>query len=147
MKSVKPILLLSFLFFASVIADDFSEPVANLESSNEIEDYDDSDEFDFDDLDFGNEDEDIVYTNMISKKPPPSPTSGLSNSKVQPVSNFIPAGNTVSSQMCKKKRCKLNGYIPIWNSDVTALCRDNYSKLSWSSKASCQERYCMQVCV
>lgn len=37
MKSVKPIVLLSFLFFASVVA----EPISNA-NSNDIADYDDS---------------------------------------------------------------------------------------------------------
>ena len=46
MKSVKPIVLLSFLFFASVIADDLSDPIST--NNNEISDYEDSDDFDYD---------------------------------------------------------------------------------------------------
>jgi len=58
MTSIKLLALLSFLFFASVFASDFSESDNNnLELSN------------FDDDDFtGDNDENIVYTNMISQK-------------------------------------------------------------------------------
>ena len=48
MKNLKPIVLLSFLFFTSVISNDFSQPLVD---KNEIADFDDSEDFDFDNID------------------------------------------------------------------------------------------------
>jgi len=135
MKSVKPIVLLSFLFFASVIADDFSEPVANFESSNEIEDFDDSDEFDFGaDMDFGNEDEDIVNTEG-ARVLPSSP-------------NLIKAPAAPSTvPVCKKYKCKMNGNNLVWDPLLFAPsnCKQNYEKLANVLKFRCQA-FCVKEC-
>jgi len=135
MKSVKPIVLLSFLFFASVIADDFSEPVANFESSNEIEDFDDSDEFDFGaDMDFGNEDEDIVNTEGARVLP-----SSPNLIKAPAAQNTVP--------VCKKYKCKMNGNNLVWDPLLFAPsnCKQNYEKLANVLKFRCQA-FCVKEC-
>ena len=141
MKSVKPIVLLSFLFFASVVADDFTEPITNDISHkvNEVDDIDDSD-YDFDDND---EDEDIVYTTgMISaKSPPPPPVVSLPSSQ-----SLIKSPPSIQVSSCKKWRCGMNGYIPIWKSNVPVFCTKDYLKLPVMDKAYCQTNFCQQVC-
>jgi len=153
MRSVKPIVLLSFLFFASVIADDFSEPIS---TNSDVEDFDGNEDYDVNDSDVedydSDENEDIVYSNMISKRPPlpPPPTKYTSSASLikspPPSSSYIPPSSSFTPPTCKKWRCKLNGYVPIWTSSVTAFCKDNYSKLGWQQKANCQDQFCVKVC-
>jgi len=137
MKSVKPIVLLSFLFFASVVA----EPISNA-NSNDIADYDDSDDFDFDNYDDG-EDEDIIYTNMISSRPSPTPPAIKVTSSTLIKS---PPAPPTTPPPCKKWRCTMNGYTPIWKSDVSAACKNNYAKMGIMTKAVCQDQFCVKVC-
>ena len=132
MKNFKPIVLLSFLFFTSVISDDFSQPLVD---SNEVADFDDSEDFDFDNIDdFDNdENEDIVYTGMVSTNPKTTP-----NSPKAPV--------VAPVVTCKKWRCSMNGYIPNWKPNVPSLCTKDYVKLSINYKAYCQDNFCEKVC-
>ena len=147
MKSMKPILLFSFLLFASVFASDLDEHIV---SNNEVADYNDSDDLDWsDDEDFSSDDdEDIIYSGMISakKSPPPPPTNKLSNSASLTKIPFS-APSQQTSNLCKKQRCKLNGYTPIWLSHVSDACKNSYFKLSFPQKADCQDKFCMKVCV
>lgn len=153
MKSVKPIVLLSFLFFASVIADDYSEPIS---SNNDLTVFDENEDLvndDGADEDYNSdENEDIVYTNMISKKtpsPPPPvkfPSSSTLIKSPHPSSSYNFPSSSFTPPTCKKWRCKLNGYVPIWTSSVTDFCKDNYSKLGWQQKANCQDQFCVKVC-
>lgn len=143
MKNLKPIVLLSFLFFTSVISNDFSQPLVD---KNEIADFDDSEDFDFDNIDdFDNdENEDIIYTKMISASPPTKKTTP--SIPVPPPKYVSNPSFSATNVVCKKWRCKLNGYVPIWNKDVSSACSNNYGKLSWSNKAFCQEKFCEKVC-
>ena len=113
---------------------------------------DDAEEED-DDMDYldNDENEDIVYTGMISSKKPSAPPqqSVLVNNalptKLGPASSS-PSFSGVTSAACKRWRCKLNGYTPIWKSGTPPSCSENYNKLSMTSKADCQNKYCEQVC-
>lgn len=135
MKSVKPVVLLSFLFFASVIATDVSETSDNSEFTNDLADFDDIDNSqnyaDADEDYQGDDNEDIIYRGMVSAKPPP-------------VVNTSPS--LIKAPVCKKWRCNMNGYIPIWKPNVTPFCSKDYLKLSIQNKAFCQTNYCVQVC-
>lgn len=143
MKSVKPIVLLSFFFFASVIAEDVTESYT-VGESNDISEFDDLDDFDFDNYNDSN-DEDIIYSGMISSKKSPLPPPPSSLLKL-PTQTYKHTSQTNAQVSCKKWRCKLNGYVPIWKSDVTTSCKELYNKLSWQSKAQCQDKYCEKVC-
>ncbi len=142
MKSVKPILLLSFLFFASVIADDYSEPIS---TNNEVENFDSNEDYGLEDSDVedydSDENEDIIYTNMISKKTP-SPPPPLK----YPSSASLIKSPPTTPPPCRKWRCSMNGYVPKWKPDVSAACRDNYSKMGIMTKAVCQDQFCVKVC-
>ena len=140
MKSVKPIVLLSFLFFASIIADDLSDPIST--NNNEISDYEDSDDFDYDYND--DDDEDIIYTGMISAKPAPTPPPVKGNTSPSLIKT--PVAPPTTPPPCKKWRCSMNGYIPKWKPDVSVACRDNYSKMGIMTKAVCQDQFCEKVC-
>jgi len=148
MRSVKPILLLSFLLFASTLAEDFSEPLNNDVSNIEESDFDD--DFGLEDYD-DDENEDIIYSGMISNKkspPPPPPSFG---SILPSSSSFVKAPvpiqkSPIQINTCKRWRCQLNGYTPIWNSNAPSFCKDNYQKLSMDKKADCQKNFCYQVC-
>lgn len=135
MKNMKPIVLLSFLFFASVIA----EPL-DYESSNEVADLDNSDDFyDEDqvaDADYDDENEDIIFGGMVSAKPQSPPPK------------FLPSAPSLikAPPPCKKWRCQLNGYTPIWLPSVSSYCKDNYDKLGIMAKANCQDQFCQKVC-
>ena len=122
---------------------------------------DDAEEED-DDMDYldNDENEDIVYTGMISSKKPTAspPPSGLSKTqsilvnnalptKLGPVSSPpLPSFSGVTSATCKRWRCKLNGYTPIWKPGTPDSCSKIYGKLSMASRADCQNKYCEQVC-
>ncbi len=143
MKSVKPILLFSFLLFAGVFASDFDEHIVN---NNELADYNDSDDLDLsDDEDFAADDEDIIYSGMISAKPPPTPPPV---NRLPSSSSLVktPTAPPTTPPPCKKWRCKMNGYTPIWTSKVSSYCKDNYAKLGIMAKASCQDQFCEKVC-
>lgn len=142
MKSIKPIVFISFLFFAAVAANDFTEPEADYEVSD-LEDSDDmlGEDFGYD----AGENEDIIYSRMISAKPVAKPPR-LPSSPIlikSPPSSFTPTQPPV----CKKWRCRLNGYTPIWVSYAPTFCTQNYGKLSWQAKAKCQDDYCQKTCV
>jgi len=141
MKSVKPVVLLSFLFFVAVASNDFREAEADYEVSD-LEERDDvlGDDYDYDDGD----NEDIIYSGMISSKPAPNPPSRPSSPSLikSPPSSFAP----IQPPPCKKWRCRLNGYVPIWTASVSSLCKDNYAKLGIMAKANCQDQFCQKVC-
>jgi len=130
---MKSLILVSFLFFVSVYASNIEEPISNVEESNdELEDFYD------DDYDFNSDDnEDIIYSSMVSAKPPVTPPVKLTSSLFSP---------PVTPPTCKKWRCTMNGYTPIWKPDVSAACKNNYSKMGIMTKAACQDQFCVKVC-
>ena len=132
MKIITPVILLSFIFFAAVAANDFTEPDADYEL-DALEDSDDmlGNDFDYDD----GENEDIVYTGMVSAKPP-TPSLPTSSSMIK----------SPSPPVCKKWRCSMNGYIPNWKPNAISFCTKDYLKLSIYNKAYCQENYCEKTC-
>lgn len=136
MKIITPVILLSFIFFAAVAANDLKE--ANLEKDLEKDDYD------FDDDDYTSDDnEDIIYSNMISQKKPttPPPPTILPSSQT-----LIRSPSQITPPNCKKWRCKMNGYTPNWTQFVSSFCKDNYQKLNIMAKANCQDQFCQKVC-
>jgi len=143
MRSVGPILLLSFLLFASTLAEDFSEQLNNDFSNIEESDFDDN--FGLEDYD---ENEDIILGwFQIKKSPPPPPPSF--GTKLPSSSSFVKVTvpiqkSPIQSNTCKRWRCKLNGYTPIWNSDAPLFCKDNYQRLSMEKKADCQRNFYYQ---
>ncbi len=80
---------------------------------------------------------------MISqKKPTTSPPP-----KILPSSQtLIRSPSPISAPNCKKWRCKLNGYTPIWLPNVSDTCKNHYQSLSWNFKAQCQDKFCQKVC-
>jgi hypothetical protein len=132
---MKSLILVSFLFFVSVYATNIEEPISNVEESNdELEDfYDDDDNYDFN----SDDNEDIIYSSMVSAKPPATPPVKLTSSLLSP---------PVTPPPCKKWRCSMNGYTPIWKPDVSAACKNNYSKMGIMTKAVCQDQFCVKVC-
>lgn len=144
MKSVKPVFILSFFFFASILASDVNEPI-----TNNLANYNDNDELDFtDDEDYDEDyvddnDEDIIYSRMVSAKPSPTPPPAF---KLPSSPSLVKTPTAPPTTICKKWRCTMNGYTPVWTSKVSSYCKDNYAKLGIMAKASCQDQFCEKVC-
>jgi len=157
MRTIRPIALISFLFFISVLAEkpqSADDLTSSYETNNdyEISDLDDAADAanaaDADDDYTSDYNEDIIYTNMISKKPPSAPPATPSR-LTSPSLIKVPSPSSSQSFVtptCKKWRCNMNGYIPIWKSGASSFCTSDYMKLSIQNKAYCQDQFCEKVC-
>lgn len=147
MRTIKPIALISFLFFISVLAENplsTDDLTSSYETNNDYEISDLDDAADADDDYTSDYNEDIIYTNMISKKPPSTPPPVLPSS---PSLIKMPSSSqSLVTPTCKKWRCNMNGYIPIWKSGASSFCTSDYMKLSMQNKAYCQDQFCEKVC-